>query len=68
MGLFLNSRNSYENFRELVQDTYFVDKSLIIQELIPSFGKKTGISVSQGHVVLERLLSQICLAHSSANQ
>lgn len=40
MGLFLNSRNSYENFRELVQDTYFVDKSLIIQELIPSFGKK----------------------------
>lgn len=40
MGLFLNSRNSYENFRELVQDTYFVDKSLIIQELIPSFEKK----------------------------
>lgn len=40
MGLFLNSRNSYENFRELVQDTFFVDKSLIIQELIPSLGKK----------------------------
>lgn len=40
MGLFLNSRNPYENFREIAQDTYFVDKSLLIQELIPAIGTK----------------------------
>lgn len=40
MGLFLNSSNCYENFREIVSDPYFVDKSLLLQELIPSFGKK----------------------------
>lgn len=40
MGLFLNSRNTYENFREITQDTYFVDKSLLIQELMPAIGTK----------------------------
>lgn len=40
MGFFLNSRSCYENFREMVQETYFVDKSMMIQELIPAIGKR----------------------------
>lgn len=39
MGIFLNSRNPYENFREMVSDIYFVDKSMLIQELIPFLGR-----------------------------
>lgn len=40
MGIFLDSRNPYENFKEIVLDKYFVDKSMLIQELIPSIGKR----------------------------
>ncbi len=39
MGVFLNSRNPYENFREMASDIYFVDKSMLIQELIPFLGR-----------------------------
>lgn len=40
MGIFLDSKNPYENFRDMVSDIYFIDKSMLIQELIPSFGRK----------------------------
>lgn len=40
MGIFLDSKSPYENFREMASDIYFVDKSMLIQELIPSFGRK----------------------------
>lgn len=40
MGIFLDSRNPYENFREMASDIYFVDKSMLLQELIPFLGKK----------------------------
>lgn len=40
MGIFLDSKNPYENFREMASDIYFVDKSMLIQELIPYFGRK----------------------------
>lgn len=40
MGMYLNSRNSYEDYREMVNDTYFIDKSALIGELIPALGKK----------------------------
>lgn len=40
MGFFLDSRNPYENFRGMAQDPYFVDKSLILQELMPFLEKK----------------------------
>lgn len=40
MGMFLNNRNCFEDYRETVSDTYFVDKSALIRELIPALEKK----------------------------
>lgn len=37
MGLFLNSRAPYETYSKLVRSPYFVDKSLLLTELIPAF-------------------------------
>lgn len=39
MGIFLNSRVPYEAYNDIVSDKYFVDKSLLIEELIPALGK-----------------------------
>ncbi|MDE7224400.1 MAG: ATP-binding protein [Acetatifactor sp.] len=35
MGMFLNSRIPYESYRLVKRDTYFVDKTALIDELIP---------------------------------
>lgn len=40
MGIFLNSIAPYTLYCELVSDTYFVDKSLLLRELFPALGKK----------------------------
>lgn len=40
MGMFLNSKMPCEDYRQTVSETYFVDKSILIKELIPSLGKK----------------------------
>ncbi len=40
MGMFLNSCVPYEGYREVIRDIYFVDKSLFLSELIPSFEKR----------------------------
>lgn len=40
MAMFLNSRIPYEAYREIRQDKYFVDKTLLIGELIPSLGRR----------------------------
>ncbi len=40
MGFFLDSRLPYEAYREMAEDRYFVDKSLIIRELMDFIGKK----------------------------
>lgn len=40
MGLYLNSKIPYTDYRETVQEPYFVDKTLLIQELVPSLGMK----------------------------
>lgn len=37
MGMLLNSKAPYEMFKKIIQSPYFVDKSLILTELIPSF-------------------------------
>ncbi len=37
MGLYLNSRAPYEMYKKIIQNPYFIDKSLLITELIPSF-------------------------------
>lgn len=40
MGVFLNSSAPYENYKEIASDTYFVDKSPLIEELLPALGKR----------------------------
>lgn len=40
MGMFLNSNVPYEGYREVLRDTYFVDKTLLLKELIPYFEKR----------------------------
>lgn len=40
MGMFLNSSVPYEAYKEVLRDKYFVDKSMLIGELIPAIGKK----------------------------
>nr|WP_304971829.1 AAA family ATPase [uncultured Schaedlerella sp.] len=40
MGIFLNSRSPCADYREMVSDLYFVDKSMLITELIPALEKK----------------------------
>lgn len=40
MGVYVNSVIPYESYHEMVSDTYFVDKSRLIEELIPALGKK----------------------------
>ena len=38
MGLFLNSKAPYEAYKSVVRDTYFVDKTALLEELIPALG------------------------------
>lgn len=40
MGMYVNSIIPYEAYREIVSDTYFVDKSFLIEELIPALKRK----------------------------
>lgn len=40
MGIYLNSISPYKKYRAVVSDTYFVDKTLLIDELIPALGKE----------------------------
>lgn len=39
MGQYLNSRTPCADYREIVLDPYFVDKSMLLNELIPALGK-----------------------------
>ena len=59
MGRFVNSIIPYAAYEETFTDDYFVDKSLLIDELIPILGKKIAFYVSQDHDVLEKVLWQI---------
>lgn len=40
MGMFLNSSVPYEGYKEVRIDQFFVDKSKLIDELIPALGKR----------------------------
>ncbi len=40
MGIFLNSKSPCADYRETVSDLYFVDKSMLITELVPALEKK----------------------------
>lgn len=38
--MYLNSKIPFEMYKSIVSDTYFVDKTALIEELIPSIGKE----------------------------
>ncbi len=40
MGMFLNSGIAYAAYTEVLRDKYFVDKSMLISELLPALGRK----------------------------
>lgn len=40
MGAFLNSGIPYESYKEVLLDKYFVDKSMLLDELMPAIGRK----------------------------
>lgn len=40
MGIYLNSKMPYADYQQTVSETYFVDKTLLIKDLIPAIGKK----------------------------
>ena len=35
MGIYLNSKRAFSNFKEMTESVYFVDKTLLLEELIP---------------------------------
>lgn len=43
MGLYLNSKKAQSNYQEMVQSAYFVDKTLLLEELIPIVGDGEGV-------------------------
>ena len=38
MGIFLNSRIPFDSYKALASETYFIDKSALIAELLPALG------------------------------
>ena len=48
MGVYLNSRKPHDNYQKTVDSTYFVDKSLLLDELIPIVELPKGICVQDG--------------------
>ena len=40
MGMFLNSANPYKKYRTMIRDPYFVDKTDLLESLIPALGKE----------------------------
>lgn len=43
MGVYLNSRKPHDNYRKTVDSTYFVDKSMLLNELIPIVESPKGL-------------------------
>ncbi|MCI8732282.1 MAG: hypothetical protein HFH59_16575 [Lachnospiraceae bacterium] len=39
MGFYLNSKKARSNYQEIVNSAYFVDKTLLLKELIPIVGQ-----------------------------
>lgn len=51
VGFYLNSKKARSNYQEIVNSAYFVDKTLLLKELIPIVGQgnTTGQSNKYGH-------------------
>ena len=60
MGFYLNSRKARSNYKEITETAYFVDKSLMIEELIPIVGEGEGI-VSRAGRWIGKSSKYICI-------
>ena len=47
MGIFLNSTAPFEAYKITALDKYFVDKTMLIEELIPSIGREQDFVYTQ---------------------
>lgn len=54
MGLYLDSRMPWAEYSGIAAETYFVDKSALLKELITAFGKRTVTFALPDRAVLER--------------
>ena len=54
MGMFLNSIEPYDKYKTITKGLYFVDKTELLEELIPALEQEQRFSVSQDQGVLER--------------
>lgn len=48
MGVYLNSRKPHDNYKKIVDSTYFVDKSELLKELIPIVELPKGLQIPGG--------------------
>ncbi len=48
MGFYLNSKRARSNYKEITETEYFVDKTLLMEELIPIVGDGVGIFSRSG--------------------
>lgn len=48
MGFYLNSKRARSNYKEITETAYFVDKTLLLEELIPIVGDGKGIVSRSG--------------------
>lgn len=60
MGFYLNSKKARSNYKEITETAYFVDKSLMIEELIPIVGEGEGI-VSRAGRWIGKSSKYICI-------
>lgn len=56
MGQFLNNKEPYDKFKTVMNGTYFVDKSEILEELIPALQQEQRFFASPVPDVSERQL------------
>ena len=54
MGQFLNNKEPYDRFKSVMKGTYFVDKSNILEELIPALQQEQRFFVLPVQDVLEK--------------
>lgn len=47
MGMFLNSIEPYDKYKTITKGLYFVDKTELLEELIPALEQEQSFSVSQ---------------------
>ena len=59
MGQFLNNKEPYDKFKTVMNGTYFVDKSEILEELIPALQQEQRFFALPALDVLEKQLWQI---------